>query len=300
MEAAPIKMNARCLRSVMATAFVLLVCLSLPAPVTAEMRMFELQHRPVGELAEVVRALVSDDAKVAAYGNTLVVNASPHELQEVAHLVSTYDRSQKMLRVTVEQGKSNKAGARDLTVSGRLHSDDGSVIIKPHWQDLSPGDISIRVKDGKNRLKVKASDTSYRESRSASQFITVMEGQSARISVGKAVPFTSQMLSYCRQHPAYIETISYEDVDTGFEVLPEMNNNMVDLSISPFMAFLDPRNPQQIIFHDLSTKVRIPAGGWYELGGHMQVQNGLSREILGGGVGGSERSSSIRVRVDPQ
>lgn len=293
-------MNVCPLRHIMATAFVLLVCLSLSSPVAAEMRVFELQHRPVGEFAEVVRALVSEDAKVAAYRNTLVVNASPLELQEVARLLSAYDRAQKMLRVTVEQGQSNLADSRDLTVSGRLHSGDGSVIFKPSWQAPSPGDTSIRVKDGKNRLKIKASDTSYRESRSASQFITVMEGQPARIAVGRSVPFTSQMLSYCRQHPAYIETISYENVDTGFEVLPEMNNNMVDLNISPFMAFLDPRNPQQIIFHDLSTKVRIPAGTWYELGGHMQVQNGLSRAILGGGVGGSENSSSIRVKVEPQ
>ena len=77
-----------------------------------------------------------------------------------------------------------------------------------------------------------------------------------------------------------------------------MSNGMVELEIRPLMAFLDSRNPQQNIFHNLSIKVRIAAGAWYELGGHIQTQNGLSREILGGGKGGAENASLIRLRVE--
>lgn len=288
------------LTSIMCMLYVLLGFVLSPATASAEMRIFELQHRPVGELAETVRALVSEDAKVASYRNSLVVNASPVELQEIARLVEAYDRAQKMLRVTVEQGKSMKEHNRDLSASGRIKGDDGNIVFKSTGREPSPWDSTIWARDGQSRLKVKTSDSSYRESRSASQFITVMEGEPARISVGRSVPFTSEMLRYCQRHPAFVETISYENVDTGFEVLPEIHNSMVNLSIRPFMAFLDPRNPQQIVFNDLSTVVRIPAGTWYELGGHMQVQDGLSREILGRGVGGSENSSSIRVRVDTQ
>ncbi len=67
---------------------VLLVC-GPGSHASAEMRIFELQHQSGGELAEMVRTLVGREAKVAAHRNTLVVNASPAELDDVARLVAS-------------------------------------------------------------------------------------------------------------------------------------------------------------------------------------------------------------------
>lgn len=288
------------MQSILLSLFVLFACCVLPGPASADMRIFELQHRPVAELAEIVRTLLSDEAKVAAYQNTLVVNASSAELQEVARLVATYDRAKQMLRVTIEQGKSSSDAKRDMSASGRVQKGDTRIVLGRSGERLAGRDPFIKINPGNNHLNIRASDNSYRENRQVSQFVSVLEGEPALISVGRAVPFTSQMLSYCRRHPEFIETISYQNVDTGFEVLPEMVNGMVDLEIRPFMAFLDSSNPQQIVFHELSTKVRIPAGTWYELGGHMQTQDSLSREILGAGKGDAENAASMRVRVEPQ
>lgn len=288
------------MQSILLSLVVLFACSVFPDSVSADMRIFELQHRPVGELAEIVRTLLSEEAKVAAYQNTLVVNASPAELQEVARLVATYDRAKQMLRVTIEQGKSSLDAKSDIGVSGKIQDGDTRIVLGRSGERLTGSDSLIKINSSNNHLNIRASDNSYRESRQVSQFVSVLEGEPALISVGRAVPFTSQMLSYCRRHPEFIETISYQNVDTGFEILPVMYNDMVDLEIRPFMAFLDSRNPQQIVFHELSTKVRIPAGAWYELGGHMQTQDSLSREILGAGKGNAENDSSIRVRVEPQ
>ncbi len=271
-----------------------------PEQASAEMRLFELQHRPVGELAEMVRSLLGEEARVATDRNTLVVNASPSALDEVARLVDSYDRSKQMLRVTIEQGKTLSGHERGVSTSGRLQNDDSRIVIGSSGKKSPEGGSTIIVDSGQNRLKLRGTDSRYRESRQVSQFVSVLEGEPALVSVGRAVPFTSQMLTYWRQHPGFIATISYENVDTGFEILPTLHNGMVEMEVRPFMAFLDRDNPQQIVFHELATKINIPVGAWYELGGHMQAQDDLSREILGAGRGSAQNGSSVRVKVETE
>ena len=271
-----------------------------PEQASAEMRLFELQHRPVGELAEMVRSLLGEEARVATDRNTLVVNASPSALDEVARLVDSYDRSKQMLRVTIEQGKTLSGHERGVSTSGRLQNDDSRIVIGPSGKKSPEGGSTIIVDSGQNRLKLRGTDSRYRESRQVSQFVSVLEGEPALVSVGRAVPFTSQMLTYWRQHPGFIATTSYENVDTGFEVLPTLYNGMVEIEVRPFMASLDRDNPQQIVFHELVTKVNVPVGAWYELGGHMQAQDDLSREILGAGRGSAQNGSSVRVKVETE
>ena len=288
------------LQLLLALFFVLFAWGVSPEQASAEMRLFELQHRPVGELAEMVRSLLGEEARVATDRNTLVVNASPSALDEVARLVDSYDRSKQMLRVTIEQGKTFSGHERGVSTSARLQNDDSRIVFGPPGKKSPEGGSTIIVDSGQNRLKLRGTDSRYRESRQVSQFVSVLEGEPALVSVGRAVPFTSQMLTYWRQHPGFIATTSYENVDTGFEVLPTLYSGMVEIEVRPFMAFLDRDNPQQIVFHELATKVNVPVGAWYELGGHMQAQDDLSREILGAGRGSAQNGSSVRVKVETE
>jgi type II secretory pathway component GspD/PulD (secretin) len=271
-----------------------------PGNVLAELRTFELQHRSAGELAETVRYLLGEEARVAAYQNTLAVNASPAVLDEVARLVDSYDRSRQMLRVTIEQGRKFSGHAHAVSTSGRLQDDDSRVVVRPSVKENPAYGSTIIIDTGQNRFKVRGADNNETESRQVSQYVSVLDGEPALISVGRAVPFTSEMLIYYSQHPAYIATTSYENVDTGFEVLPTLYDDRVMLEVSPFMTFLDRDNPQQIVFHELATKVNVPVGTWYDLGGHVQNRDGLTREILGAGSGRAQNGSSVRVKVEPQ
>lgn len=284
-------------KTFVATAIALLLGILCSSQATAEMRIFELQHRSARELAVMVQAFVDDGAKVVAHNNKLMVNASAAELDAVAELVVAYDRIQPMLRVTVKQENRLNDRNREVSTSGQLQG--GSVVVGLNGPGRVDGG-SIFVTSGDSRVNVRAQDTHRSEDRQISQFMVVMEGSPARISVGKSVPFTSQMRRYCRQNPTYVESIDYRNVDTGFEVLPEVYGKEVQLEIRPFMAFLNTQNSKEIIFHELSTKVRLPLGIWYDLGGQMSTKDGLSREILGFGSQSSTSGNSIRVRVDPE
>ena len=284
-------------RPFVVAAIFLLAGIIFSAQAMAEMKIFELQHRSAAELAEMVREFVDEGAKVSAHRNKLLVNASAAELDAIADLVAAYDRIQPMLRVTVNQGNRLDDRNREVSTSGRLHG--GSVVVGLNGPDRGDGG-SIFITSGDNKVNVRAQDTRRLEDRQVSQFMVVMEGSPARISVGKSVPFTSQMRSYYRQHPTYVESIDYHNVDTGFEVLPEVYGEVVNLEIRPFMAFLNRQNSKEIIFHELTTTVRLPLGTWYDLGGQMSTKDGLSREILGGGRHSTSNSNSIRVRIDAE
>ena len=158
--------------------------------------------------------------------------------------------------------------------------------------------VVIRSDDG--RLRLKAKDESRLEKRQVSQYLVVMENQPARITVGKSVPFTESLHAVCRRHGVLLESIDYRDVDTGFEVYPEVYGEQVQLDIRPFMAFLNPRDRRQIVFQELATKVRVPLDSWFDLGGHMSSQNDVSREIMATGRQEADRQSSVRLRVEIQ
>ena len=64
----------------------------------------------------ISKRFVDEGAKVASHRNTLVVNASPAELSEIATLVASYDRAQRMLLGAdgARQGSLGDAAIDDL------------------------------------------------------------------------------------------------------------------------------------------------------------------------------------------
>jgi hypothetical protein len=275
-----------------------LIFLHLAAfPVYAEMRIFTLQHRPADELAETVRALIGDQAKVAAHHNTLVVRATSAEINEVASLVEVFDKPLAMLRISIDQGFDAFSRGQNLSASGTVKS--GPVTVKS-FSRPGPEDTSVFVSTGDMQVKLEGQAVTRKESRKASQFISVLDGSPASISVGRSVPFTSQLKLYSRRHPQYVESVSYQRVDTGFNVTPHLQGDVVEADIAPFMKFLDQDNPLQIVFYEAKTRVRIPLGLWYDLSQHMAMQDDLSREILLTGSEANTDSGTVRIRIDPQ
>ena len=218
---------------IVAIAIALISCPLTSDWATAEMRISELQNRPAEELAEMVRSLVDDESKVAAHKNTLVVNASPAELVGAARLVASYDRAQRMLRVTVAQEQALDDQSCGLSMSGRLQEGPVLVDLGRNQRDSS----SLRLGSRRNQVNLQAHDSSRQQSRQISQFMTVIEGYPARISVGRSVPFTSQMFTCCRLHPAFVETITYQHVDTGFEVFQNFLTTWSSLRSDPSWFF---------------------------------------------------------------
>jgi hypothetical protein len=162
------------------------------------------------------------------------------------------------------------------------------------------GGAAVILGDGDDRLRIGAQASSRHDSHSAEQFVVTLEGSPARINVGKRIPFTEQWLVLARRHVQVVESVRYESVDTGFEVEPELFGEMVQLAIRPYMSFQDPRRPREIQFQELTTRVNVPLGQWFDLGGTMAGNDEVSREILEAAKRSGESVGSVRVRVELQ
>lgn len=273
-----------------------MVCLATGA--VAETRIFELNHRHASEVAEAVRTVLGEGARVTAVDRSLVVNAGPRQLAAVAELIGQLDRPPKMLRIYVAQGLAQAGQGAGVDAAGRVSVGSSTVVI---GRPDSPqrGGTSIFT-GGENRLRIGAESFSHRESRNVEQFVVTLEGNPARISVGQRLPFTEHWLLLARRHAQLVESVRYESVDTGFEVQPELAGELVQLSIRPYLAFQDPRRPREIRFQELVTRVNVPLGQWFDLAGTMAGRDEVSREILGAGGQGVVETGSVRVRVELQ
>lgn len=280
----------------LAVALLLLCSFALGA--LAETRIFDLSHRRAADVAEAVRTVLGDEAKVTAIDQRLVVNAAPSQLAAVAELIRHFDHPPKMLRIYIAQEMKQTGQGTNLDASGRVSIGSSTVVIgRPDIP--SRGGASILLGD-EDRLRVGAGSFSRRESRNVEQFIVTLEGNPARISVGKRIPFSERWLMLARRHAHVVESVHYESVSTGFEVQPELIGEVVQLSIHPYMAFQDPRRPREIRFQELSTRINVPLGQWFDLAGTMAGHDEVSREILGAGRQGGGESGSVRVRVELQ
>lgn len=277
---------------------ILLSAVLLPAAVSADTRVFDLGHRRAADLAPIVSDSLGEGARITALDRTLIVNAAPEEIDLAAELIARLDRPPRMLRVLVSQeltATGDKAGAG---LSGRASSGSSTIVIgRP---DASPRGGATIILGNDDRLRLDARTTTRSDRHTAEQFIVTVEGHPARISVGRRIPVTERWLTLARRYAQIVEGVRYETVDTGFEVLPELYGDSVQLAIRPFLAFHDPRAVQEIVFQELTTTVRIPLGTWYELGGTTSSRDEVSREILGVSSTAAGEGGQLRVRVEPQ
>lgn len=281
----------------------MIVCVALASTAFAETRIFDLQHRRASDVAEAVRTVLGDDAKVTAVDRSLVVNASAAELSGAAELIARLDRPARMLRVYVAQDQRDSSQATSAGGSIYISGDDSVVIVggRPAAHPPTHGGATVTVGGDRGMVVGSAQSGSRVETRRSEQFLATLEGSPARISIGRRIPFTDRWLVLARRHAHLVESTRYETVDTGFEVIPEfLAGDQIELTIHPFMAFVDPHRDREIRFSDLSTTIRVRLGEWVDLGGTMSGRDEVSREILGTGSQSQREGGNIRIRVELQ
>lgn len=272
----------------------------LPCTVAAELRLFELQHRQANDLVDSVREMLKETSRVSAYRNVLLVQAESDELSSVAALVTLLDKAPAMLRVTVEQGRSSTGQER--AAGGVLRVGQGNVAVQAGSAPVGGNATGLVVTDDV-AVAVSLKNTERHERNLTSQFLTVMEGAPALISVGQLIPFTSQFRLHCHRHAgcvARVARVDIQKVDTGFEVNAMLLGERVQLDIRPFMAFPEIIAGERIVFHELETRVVVAVGEWLDLGGQFTSSSDLSREILGRGDASSTTETTIRLRIEHQ
>jgi len=249
--------------------------------------VIELQARPLEEILPVIRPFAGPDGTVTGMGNRLVIRAAPARIREIRQLLGELDRPPRRLLITVGNRDDRMASSSGYDASADIRAGDAQIGIN------SP---RRRPVDG-TRARIDLHDRNIRDTGNASYRVQALEGRPALIRSGVRLPFQGTGY-YASGGVLYRhDTTQWQDVTSGFYVVPRLNGNAVTLEILQH----DDRTGHGhgvVSTQHAATVLRGRLGEWIDLGGidtsNQQRQGGL-------GHAQSSRESNvqqIQVRVE--
>ena len=259
-------------------AAVLLYSVSL----AGEVDVIKVQYRRAAELVPVVQSLLSPAGTVTVSEriNSLVVVDTPEAIQRVHAYLERFDRPVEQVRIRVRFHTTATDNQSTATARGRYSTEDLSVATGAKKRD----GVHISVADRERRQK------SYSEA-----FVVALSGSPAFIRTGKEIPYRRGSAFFRRYAPGD-GTIAWQNVESGFEVTPTIVGDNVHLRIVPRLAY-DRRKDGVVRFFAAQTELTAPLGQWVEIGGAVDQQNEIVKEILSHNRGGENTSTSMSLMV---
>lgn len=206
----------------------LILACSLQA--TANTELLPLNHRTSDDLLPIAQSFIGADGKVSAYGNQLIVNASPEKIMALRDLLSQLDTPPKRLLITVENSEN---ASQDLQESSIKHS---------------------------TQTRMTQFSTDSRQG--GAQTLQVSEGTPALVQIGQSVPLTT----FGSDTYGRLQTqTQYRDVTQGFYVTASLSGETVHLLISTQNNHMSPQDSGIINLRNTDTRLSGRLGEWIVL-----------------------------------
>lgn len=266
--------------------FALVACLIASQVAADTLHVIALRHRPVSEIEPLIQPLLRADEGVGGSGYQLILRATDARKLEIERLVAKLDVAARQLTVTVRQGVVHgERRARD-TVSGRVDIGNRTRVIIPGDNGADPG-LRYRGERG----------TSSSDSAS-SQVVRVQDGQRAFIRVGQSVPSVERILTLTGRRTAVVaQGIRFEEFTTGFDVLPHVRGDTVQLEITPHLTTARSADGTYR-FQELRTTVTARLGEWIDLGLLLGESSDVNRAILNSARSRTDDRATISMKVE--
>jgi len=256
----------------------------ISASLAAEVAVIKVNYRSAAEILPQVQNLLSPEGKasVDTRTNSLIVVDTKESLAKIESFVASMDQPAEQVKVRFRFQEQGVSTDRDISASGRASGEYGSVAIG---------------RDRREGVHVRARDRVVNRRGNTESFISVMSGSSAYLWVGKEVPYTERWVYFTHHYAHVAETVNFQRVETGFEVLPIVAGNNVQIEIIPRISSLE-RGGQVVRFTEASTTLSVPKGQWVTIGGSSEQSNEVFRDILSYGSSSTNSSLSLSLMVE--
>jgi hypothetical protein len=261
-------------------------CLIASQVVADTLHVIALRHRPVSEIQPLIQPLLRADEGIGGSGYQLILRATDTRKREIEQLVAKLDVAARQLTVTVRHGAvHDEQRARDA-VSGRVDIGNRARVIIPGDNGADPGLIY------RGERSTSSSDST------SSQVVRVQDGQRAFIRVGQSAPSVERVLTLTGRRTAVVaQGIRFEEFTTGFDVLPHVRGDTVQLEITPHLT--SPRSADGTYrFQELRTTVTARLGEWIDLGLLLGESSDVSRAILNSARSQTNERATISMKVE--
>ena len=251
-----------------------------------ELAVIKIKYRRADELLPIVRSILSPSAKVtvATRVNSLVIIDNPDTIQRVRDYLAAFDIPVEQVRIRVRFHERLTDAERSASIDGRVSGKD--------WRIAT----DKQTKDG---IEANLEQRKHLQTGVSEYFVTTASGSPAYIRTGKEIPYLENWgnLSHWHRRTTGPETVTFKEVETGFEVTPRIVGEHAELKIVPRIAN-DETEEGVIRFHGAQTNIMVPLGQWVEVAGSDGQQNKIINEILTQRRGDKMVSLSMAVMVE--
>jgi len=274
------------------------ILLLFSAPVWAEVEIIALKHRSAEEVLPVIRPLLDKGDAASGMNYQLILRTSPRNLEEIKRLLESIDVAPRRLKITVLQNVDSETVARLTEVSGNVGLSREARIAVPDSGD-SRG-LNVELGQGQDSLKARVISTRSLEDERNTQQLQVLEGNRALVRSGQSVPVPQRQVIHNQWGTQVIDSTQYQEVDSGFYVLPRISGDRVTLEISAQNDALVPGSGDQpaMRVQQASSTVSGRLGEWLEVGGLGQQKDHDDSTISTRGASRAREQRSVLIRVE--
>lgn len=281
----------------MGNLLLLLIC--LPCVVFAdEMEVIALKHRSADEVLPIIRPLLDRDAVASGMDYQLILRTSEKNFQQIRKLLERIDVPPRRLQISVMQNVDSETVARLTEVSGSVGMGRNARISVPGSGNNNG--LNVETGQGRDRLAAKLISTRSLEDEHKTQQIQVLEGGRVLVSSGQSVPVTQRQLIQQPWGTQIVESIQYQDVNSGFFVQPRLNGNIVTIEISARndSLALNTGNTPSLRVQQASTTVSGRLGEWMVVGGTARQGERNDGTISTRSIGMAAEQRKVLIKVD--
>ncbi len=202
----------------------------------------QLNYRQADEVMSQIRPFLHPEGVMTGEGYKILLKTSAQNFRDLQQFVAEIDVSQRQLLVSVTVD-SELAGAQ----TGQPSTDQPPLA----------------------NMTVKNYSTGRRDKTALTQQVRVQEGKWATISTGESIPVGKQTRN---SDGTVTESIEYKAVHSGFQVLPRISGEQVNLFIRPQLDSQHPQGGGRIQNRSAETTVAGKLNQWILIGGAAEAE----------------------------
>ncbi len=261
----------------------------------SQLKIFKLKSRMAADLIPVIEPLLQGEGTVTGMQDQLIVRASPQNLQMIQGLLAQLDTPLRNLRITVRQGMTGTRERTRADVGANVLLDGGKGRVDIPM--ARPGRGSVTGSIGNENAVIGGSigrSTRSLDERHTQQ-VTTLEGRPATIYISQRIPIQQTVTQRAGPFSTRSQSITFEEVPTGFSVLPHLSEDRVTLEIHPQVSKL---GRQGIEVQEVHTTASGKLGQWIEIGGLLTYSNEENSRILGSSSNRQVEDRKVFLKVE--
>ncbi len=258
--------------------------------------VIQLNHRPAAEVIPIIEPMLGPNDAISGEGFKIFVRASAESQERVRAMVDFLDTASRELQVSVFQGSEQDLRGLAVRAHVEFESADTSVEIGDGKEadESAGGRIIYSSSGGSASVEGIATQRSLRDN--PIHMVRVAEGKEAYIETGERIPYFTG--AAWRGRRALAGGVEYENVVTGFYVLPRIRGETIVLEVSPFKSSRSDTARGNVETQSASTTVTGRVGAWLLVGGVTEQVDRAESATGTAYATRSRRNSGIWIKAE--